>query len=308
MKLMSVSEASKKSGIPERTLYLKLEQNLLKNYSDNKTLLNYSEVLNLKPIVIVLYNLKGGIGKTTISAILSHYFGNIGKKVLACDLDPQQNLSICYEKFDSSKKNVYNFMDKFSIVDNKKNLLDSVVQNVNENIDLIPSSIELVSKHDIHIEDSSGLKEIFYEIFARYQIVIIDCPPNFTGLSKLGILLSNYIIMPVIAESFSYEGITLALSKMDDIIKFNPDFLGYKVILNRVKTRETSVKQLFEEKFRDRLKNKILHNSFPEFSLIDEVHATKENIFNIFKSKHQTEKIASVCKEINDYIYEATDE
>ena len=47
-----------------------------------------------KPITISIINLKGGVGKSTITALLSRYaFNDRQKDVLAIDLDPQANLS-----------------------------------------------------------------------------------------------------------------------------------------------------------------------------------------------------------------------
>ena len=304
MKLLSIPDMSKKTKIPESTLYDKLREGYLKDFGEKKSLLNLTDVLKFRPIIISLYNLKGGVGKTTTSALLSFYFSEIGKKVLCLDLDPQQNLSICYENFDPKKPNLYNFMDKFSVVEHKKNLLLTIIQNVYENIDLMASSIELVNKHDIHVEDSSQMKDVFIDVFSRYDIVIIDCPPNFTGLSKLGLLLSNYILMPLFAESFSFEGITLALQKMNDILKFNPDFWGFKAFVNKEKKRETSTKLIFDEKIREKLKDNIFQNSFPDFSAIDEVHATKENLFQVYKKKEQVATIKELFKEIENFIYE----
>ena len=45
------------------------------------------------PIVVSIINLKGGVGKTTIAALLARYAAKKGLKVLAVDIDPQSNLS-----------------------------------------------------------------------------------------------------------------------------------------------------------------------------------------------------------------------
>lgn len=46
-----------------------------------------------KPIVVSVINLKGGVGKSTITALLGRHASLMGLKVLAIDLDPQANLS-----------------------------------------------------------------------------------------------------------------------------------------------------------------------------------------------------------------------
>ena len=46
------------------------------------------------PICISVINMKGGVGKTTVAALLARYAAiNLGLDVLAIDLDPQANLS-----------------------------------------------------------------------------------------------------------------------------------------------------------------------------------------------------------------------
>ena len=45
------------------------------------------------PIVVSIINLKGGVGKTTIAALLARHAAAKGLNVLAVDLDPQSNLS-----------------------------------------------------------------------------------------------------------------------------------------------------------------------------------------------------------------------
>ena len=49
---------------------------------------------NNGPICISVINMKGGVGKTTIAALLARYAAlNLKRNVLAIDLDPQANLS-----------------------------------------------------------------------------------------------------------------------------------------------------------------------------------------------------------------------
>ncbi|MDO9036265.1 MAG: AAA family ATPase, partial [Methanoregula sp.] len=42
----------------------------------------------------ILITGKGGVGKTTITALLAHLFAQEGFRVLAIDGDPQQNLAV----------------------------------------------------------------------------------------------------------------------------------------------------------------------------------------------------------------------
>lgn len=47
-----------------------------------------------RPDIVTVFNNKGGVGKTTLTYHLAHALGELGKKVLLVDLDPQCNLTI----------------------------------------------------------------------------------------------------------------------------------------------------------------------------------------------------------------------
>ena len=88
----------------------------------------------MKAQVIAFANHKGGVGKTSSVANISAILASKGKKVLMVDLDAQANLSLLFLD-EIPGRTIYNAM-----VDRK----DIPVYNIRENLDIVPSTLEMI--------------------------------------------------------------------------------------------------------------------------------------------------------------------
>lgn len=87
-----------------------------------------------KSNIITIANLKGGVGKSTLSILFSYVLKDLGKKVLLIDMDSQNALTSYFRKyvFNFDKNNIYNLL-----IGNV--YFDQCISKINDNIFIIPS-------------------------------------------------------------------------------------------------------------------------------------------------------------------------
>lgn len=180
--------------------------------------------------VISLINMKGGVGKTTLTINLAHYLSvRDGVKVLIIDIDPQFNSTQClfgaheYIKYlEDGKDTIITIFDdavksKLSTVTgskkaNVKELKDIEPYQYTKNLHILPGSLEL---YKFDMASGSGrenrLKQYLRDINTKYNydIVLIDTPPTPSVWMTSALIASDFYLIPVKPEPISFVGIDL---------------------------------------------------------------------------------------------------
>jgi|SRR5471030_2330345 chromosome partitioning protein len=153
------------------------------------------------PITICVINLKGGVGKSTISALLCrHAYYTKDLDVLAVDLDPQANLSQAlmresYNEFLSEKRpsivEVFSGYRPPSATKKGSATLssDEVVQTISEDektsLQIIPSRFDFSDNLTNAIRpDPKVLARFLAGEFSKKDLIVIDCAPTESILTQ----------------------------------------------------------------------------------------------------------------------------
>jgi chromosome partitioning protein len=186
--------------------------------------------------IITVINMKGGVGKTTLSVNISYILGRYhSKKVLLVDIDPQFNAtqylvgqSDILNHF-ANKKTVYDILmpskeDEISLSSSRKrtkvqpaNLDDYLIKarkfthrgRVVGNLDLIPSSLKLINFETNKRGVENLLKKFLIEKCGHYDFIVIDCPPTLSLLTLSAYLASEYYLIPIKPDYLSSLGLPL---------------------------------------------------------------------------------------------------
>ena len=156
--------------------------------------------------IIAIANQKGGVGKTTTAINLSASLASLGKRVLALDMDPQGNMTsgLGVDK-DGVEKTVYD------LIIGNVGIEECICENVLENLDVLPSNINLSAAEIelIGIDNKEYLlKEEVDKVKDRYDYIIIDCPPALSMLTINAMTTSDSVLVPIQCEYYALEGLS----------------------------------------------------------------------------------------------------
>lgn len=194
--------------------------------------------------VISVANQKGGVGKTTTAINLSASLAVAEKKILVIDIDPQGNSSSGLS-FQNSQPSIYDLLVGTAPFP------ETIVREVIPYLDLIPATIDLVGAEVELLEMNNRefiLKERIDEARAKYDFILIDCPPTLGILTLNALVASDSVLIPVQCEYFALEGLGQLL-KTIKLVKdrFNKSLTIEGVILTMYDARLKLSEQVAEE-------------------------------------------------------------
>jgi len=191
---------------------------------------------------IAVINQKGGCGKTTTVINLAARIAELGKRVLAFDLDPQGNLSTVL----SGGQYEFNMTVAATIIQGEAN------KEPIPNLYLVPADIRLsrvIEQSLTQIHRERILMRHLDKLDGQFDIILLDCPPNLSLTSTNAMMAADMFLIPVDGGSFSLNGLAenkLINEFLDEQLKGLRDRVGTNGkggVLNSCIRREESIGQ-----------------------------------------------------------------
>ena len=208
--------------------------------------------------VITIANRKGGVGKTTTTLNLAYSLKELGKKVLVIDLDPQANLTRCFDVENTENiKNIGHLL--ITEMDEERYLVEDYTKSYDE-IDIIPSSIYL-SAVETQMRVETGSERILFEIVNQikeyYEYVLIDTSPSLNILTINALCASDSVLITADTQLFAIVGISELLKTIQKIKKRVNASLTIKGILLTMCDNRTNLSKLLTQQVEEMYQGKI---------------------------------------------------
>ena len=196
--------------------------------------------------IIAVTNQKGGVGKTTTAVNTAAGIAKLGFRVLLIDTDPQGNAT---SGVGVDKRSVK--YSSYSITVDEVKAEDAVVHTEFENLDVIPSSIELAAA-ELELADfdhrESRLKNALAPIKSGYDYILIDCPPSLGLITTNALCASDTILVPIQPEYYALEGLSQLIATVRLVKrKYNPYLEIEGVLLTMYDGRLNLTQQVVQE-------------------------------------------------------------
>jgi chromosome partitioning protein len=196
--------------------------------------------------VLAVVNQKGGVGKSTTAVNLAACLGEIGKKVLLVDLDPQGNATSGFGLSRSQRARcVYDALLG-------EETIEALIEPVEiEHVFVVPATIQLAGAEIELVSTFSRetrLKRVLEPVLGDFDFVIIDCPPSLGLLTVNALTAAEGLVIPIQCEYYALEG----LSKLLDSVRLVKAHLNsaleiFGVVMTMYDSRTRLSQQVVEE-------------------------------------------------------------
>jgi chromosome partitioning protein len=258
------------------------------------------------PAVLAVFNMKGGVGKSTISSNLAWRIAEKGYRTLALDADPQGHMTTSLGQEPADFKHT---LLQILIPDSTRETL-SVTElryQVTPNLDLVPANLSMCSLNLLLFQQPEReyrfrravelIRNLNY-----YDILVIDSPPSY-DLTSLNILLAcDFLLAPVKLDGNSFYGLQYLFDSIHDITKIYRYVIPIIGIVANHYNGSYSVSRQILDGLRANYSPHVLSTVIRQDVTFDKANALRQPIFAMAPASKGTKDLEALTEEVLEKI------
>lgn len=227
---------------------------------------------------VSIFNIKGGVAKTTSTANLGACLSQQGKKVLLVDLDSQSNLTKLFKTY-----SIEDLYISDVLLDKNLDIHKAIKRTDFENLDIISANINLTfTERNILLDETRSQQDrlviALSQINDEYDYCLIDCPPSLNIITVNALCASDEVFVPIKIDKFALDGLEYLLDRISEIkenFNSNLNFKGCFITMDTATTVNKVIKQELKKLLGDKMFDttikqnvKVIESTFDECPVV----------------------------------------
>ena len=246
--------------------------------------------------VITVWNMKGGVGKSTIAFNLAYNLSNKGKSVLVVDLDPQKNTASFLRRDLKDGKTIK------EVLEGKRELKNSIFRSKYQNLDMVYGSRRLPYRFEDTFKLLQQVNSLKEDSKSSYDYVILDSAPAETELTYLALNCSDVLLTPIHLDQFCKDNLITVKEIYHEVISSTNSTLRWNVCINEYVQNNRTQREILDTLI-DQYDYPFLNAAISKRSAVTSANASLKPVAQ-HRSRDKatidfnelTEELESICK------------
>lgn len=244
---------------------------------------------------IVVFNQKGGVGKTSTVANLMAEYTACGKKVVAFDLDAQGNLTRFLQVRTQNENTVRELLlGEATFEETVRHTMYGDVVPADDTLQGELLRFASMPTFILRLQKLVGA-------IKGYDILLMDCPPSANQVTAAALVAGDYALIPTEAEYFSATGVEKLSDTIDQLREINDKLRVLGILLVKYNPRRSltqSIEDAIVGAASSAFGSRVFDTKIPFTTDVPSSQAMRQSVRDYKKSSRAAQCYAALAQEI----------